>query len=115
MLGSSSTLVVAPAIGGPKVSRDAVKCCLDVPVLVIVSARLCEVWGSATLMALVELASRPAARGFGVPFLSEMDNATFTAASESMSPAPCSNAGAEMSCAVLMMICLTKAGVGLLP
>jgi hypothetical protein len=114
--GSRWTLVVAPASGGPRVSSEGVKYCLEVPVLVIVTARVLDVFGSATEIALVGLSSRPLGLAVSVRRArSWIDNATFTAAKASMRPAPCSDAGAEMSCAVLMMICFTKAGVGLLP
>ncbi len=59
------------------------------------------------------ISSRP--RFFGWPFSSLIDSAALTAASELMSPAPCSNEGAFKSVAVLMRISLTVAGEGSLP
>src|ERR1700761_6772725 len=60
-------------------------------------------------------ASTSVPRPFGLPCESSIERARLTAASELMSPAPCSSAGAPRSVAVLMMICLTSAGDGSTP
>src|SRR5487761_1007679 len=98
-----------------KLVRDRVEGLATVwldPVLVSLMASVVLARGCCTTLIWLGLTSRPPC---GVPVVPAMDFASFTAARTFKSPAPCCVAGAPMSVAVLMRICLTSAGEGSAP
>ncbi len=82
------------------------------PLLVTVSVSVSGVPGASTAFNWLLLSSNVAPLALGTLAGALYDSAASTALYASISPAPCWSAGALMSSAVLVMICLTTAGLG---
>ncbi len=114
-LGVNVKLRVAPAIGAPNFCSATANSRGSEPVLVTWKLSDSCVFGAAVTATEFLLNNSPWPVAFGAPSASLIDNATSTARSELMSPAPCSLVGALKSVAELMMMRLTNAGDGSLP